>query len=67
MDPGCLKKEVDKRVRYFPLGLNKTDALALADQIRGHLMLYPFKDVWEMYNEKPSQKKTKASDLRPMS
>lgn len=46
------KKEVDKRVRYFPLGLNKTEALALADQIRGHLMLYPFKEVWEMYNKK---------------
>ena len=46
------KKEVDKRVRYFPLGLNKSDALALADQIRGHLMIYPFNEVWEMYNRK---------------
>jgi integrase len=46
------KKEVDKRVRYFPLGLNKSDALALADQIRGHLMIYPFQEVWEMYNRK---------------
>ena len=46
------KKEVDKRVRYFPLGLDKSEALTLADQIRAHLILYPFNEVWEMYNRK---------------
>jgi integrase len=46
------RANVDKRTRYFPLGLDKAEALALADQIRAHLILYPFNEVWEMYNKK---------------
>jgi len=46
------RPKVDKKVRYFPLGFDKTEALALADQIRAHLILYPFQEVWEMYNKK---------------
>ena len=43
---------VDGKTRYFPLGLDKREALDLADQIRGHLILYPLKEVIEMFDRK---------------
>ena len=46
------KTIVDKKVRYFPLGLDRDEALKMADTIRGHLMLYPFDDVLKMFNKK---------------
>lgn len=46
------KTIVDKKVRYFPLGLDRDEALKMADTIRGHLMLYPFDEVFKMFNKK---------------
>ena len=46
------KTVVDKKVRYFPLGLDRDEALKMADTIRGHLMLYPFDEVLKMFNKK---------------
>lgn len=46
------KAAVGGKVRYFPLGLEKTQALNLADQIRAHLILHPFRDVLAMFNKK---------------
>jgi integrase len=46
------KTIVEKKVRYFPLGLDMEEALKLADTIRGHLMLYPFEEVFKMFNKK---------------
>ena len=46
------KTIVDKKVRYFPLGLDRDEALKMADTIRGHLMLYPFDEVLKMFNKK---------------
>ena len=40
------------KVRYFPVGLDKSKALDLADQIRAHLILHPFREVREMFNKK---------------
>jgi len=37
---------------YWPLGTEKKKALALADQIRAHLILNPYQEVLEMYNKK---------------
>ena len=37
---------------YFPLGLDKKEALDLADTIRGHLMLYPLAEVLDMFQRK---------------
>jgi len=46
------KTQAAGKVRYFPLGFEKTQALALADQIRAHLVLHPFRDVLAMFNKK---------------
>ncbi|MGB2118283.1 MAG: hypothetical protein ACPHYC_05265, partial [Schleiferiaceae bacterium] len=35
------KTQVQGKTKYFPLGLDKTEALQLADQIRAHLILHP--------------------------
>jgi integrase len=50
------KSKDNGRVRYFPLGIDKTDALVLADQIRAHLILYPFQEVWDKFNRKAFSK-----------
>lgn len=46
------KTQVQGKTKYFPLGLDKTEALQLADQIRAHLILHPFREVQKMYNKK---------------
>jgi integrase len=46
------KCNVDGKTRYFPLGLDKKPALDLADQIRGHIILHPFREVQEMFDRK---------------
>ena len=46
------KTKANGKVRYFPLGIDKTQALSLADQIRAHLILHPFRDVQAMFNKK---------------
>ena len=46
------KTQAGGKVRYFPLGFDKTQALALADQIRAHLVLHPFREVLAMFNKK---------------
>jgi integrase len=40
------------KVRYFPLGFEKKEALDLADTIRGHAMLYPIQEVLDMFQKK---------------
>ena len=46
------KAMAEGKIRYFPLGLDKSKALDLADQIRAHLILHPFREVQEMFNKK---------------
>lgn len=46
------KTAIGGKVRYFPLGLDRKEALELADTIRGHAMLYPIKEVLEMFQKK---------------
>jgi len=46
------KAQIAGRSRYFPLGFDKAKALDLADQIRAHLILNPFREVQEMFNKK---------------
>ena len=46
------KTMVEGKVRYFPLGLDRKAALDLADQIRGHLMLFSFEEVQKMFQKK---------------
>lgn len=46
------KTEIGGKARYFPLGFDKKEALDLADQIRGHAMLYPIKEVLDMFQKK---------------
>lgn len=54
------KVRVKGKDRYFPLGLDKTEALDLADQIRAHLVLYSYEEVREKFlrkqfsNEQPN-------------
>lgn len=46
------KCNVNRKTKYFPLGLDRKKALALADQIRAHLILYPLREVIEMFDRK---------------
>ena len=46
------KAQISGKSKYFPLGLDKTEALILADQIRAHLILHPYKEVQKMFNKK---------------
>lgn len=46
------KSQVGGKSTYFPLGLDKTEALALADKIRANLMLHPLEDVKKMFQKK---------------
>lgn len=46
------KTEMGGKARYFPLGFDKKEALDLADTIRGHAMLYPIKEVLDMFQKK---------------
>ena len=46
------KTKMGGKVRYFPLGLDKKEALELADTIRGHAMLYPIQEVLDMFQKK---------------
>ena len=46
------RARIDKKTRYFPLGLDRKAALDLADTIRGHLLLYPVDEVIKMFNKK---------------
>lgn len=50
------KVRVKGKDRYFPLGLDKSDALALADKIRAHLVLHPYEEVREMFCRKQFSK-----------
>ena len=50
------KVRVKGKDRYFPLGLDKSEALDLADKIRAHLVLYPFEEVREMFCKKQFSK-----------
>ena len=50
------KTAMGGKVRYFPLGLDRKEALELADTIRGHAMLYPIKEVLEMFQKKQFSK-----------
>lgn len=47
---------VSRKQKYFPLGYDKKKALDLADQIRAHLVIYPFEDVLKMFNTKKFEK-----------
>jgi len=47
---------VNGRDKYFALGYDKNEALALADQIRGHLLLHPFEEVLKMFKKKAFSK-----------
>ncbi|MBO88544.1 MAG: hypothetical protein CMP14_03405 [Rickettsiales bacterium] len=46
------KTKMGGKVRYFPLGLDRKEALELADTIRGHAMLYPMQEVLDMFQKK---------------
>lgn len=46
------KVRVKGKDRYFPLGLDKTEALDLADQIRAHLVLYSYEEVRKKFLQK---------------
>jgi len=47
---------VEGKDKYFPLGYDRKEALALADQIRGHLMLYPYEEVFKLFKKKAFSK-----------
>lgn len=57
------KTEMGGKVRYFPLGFEKKEALDLADTIRGHAMLYPIKEVLDMFQKKQFAKEKAPSPL----
>lgn len=57
------KTSIGGKVRYFPLGLDRKEALELADTIRGHSMLYPMKEVLEMFQKKQFAKTKPPSPL----